>query len=148
MNIHPNEINTQTDMLTQYQLNANKLDNINSMDEVFGLEFQRSTETINIKKRSQDEIDTFETTFKDSTFEIMLISSEGEFDYTSEEFYMTDLAGTTTYMVNAEFNIISIKTTDSDLAIGAPQVIQFTEKSSDTIFNMAITDQGDLEITK
>jgi len=148
MNLHPNEKGAEHDQLTQYQLNANKLDNINSFDEVFGLIYNREPETISIKKRSLKEIDTFEQTYKDSSFEVLLISSEGEFDYTSDEFYMTDLAGTTTYIINADFNIIKIKTTDSDLAIGSPQVVQFTEKTSDIVFNMAITDQGDLEITR
>ena len=148
MNIHPNAKNAEHDMLTQFQMNANKLENINDMNEVFGLIFSRANESITIQKRSDNEIDTFITEHKDESYEVLLIQSDGDYDYDEDEFYMTDLAGTTTYMVQADFNIIKIKTTTSDEAIGAPQIIQFKEKTTDTLFNMAINDQGDLEISQ
>jgi len=148
MNLHPNEKGVEHDQLTQYQLNANKLENINEMNDVFGLIFDRANKTIAIQKRSEGEIRDFITEYKDTEYEVLLITSEGDFEYTADEFYMTDLAGTTTYLVQADYNIISIKTTTVDEAIGAPQVVEFMEKTSNTTFNMAITDTGDLEISQ
>jgi len=73
--------------------------------------------------------------------------ADGDFDYNADEFYMTDLAGTTTYMVNVNFNIVSIKTTSAAAAIGAPQVVEFNEKTTGKTFMMAITDTGQLEVS-
>ena len=148
MNLHPNEKGADNDQLTQYQMNANKLENINEMNEVFGLIFNREPQTITILKRSEGEIKNFIQEYKDTEYEVLLITSEGDFEYTADEFYMTDLAGTTTYLVQADFNIISIKTTTVGEAIGAPQVVSFEEKTSHITFNMAITDTGDLEISQ
>jgi len=147
MNLHPNEKGAEHDQLTQFQLNADKLENINQLSDMFALIYDREKETIQIQKNSEDEIVNFEEEYKDEAYQLSLVKSEGEFDYTADEFYMTDLAGTTTYLVNADFNLIKIKTSTSDAAIGAPQIVQFQEIISGNTFMMAISDTGDLEIS-
>jgi len=147
MNLHPNEKGAEYDQLTQFQLNAEKLENINQLSDMFALIYDREQETIQIQKNSENEIRSFEEEFKDVNYQLSLMVSQGEFDYTADEFYMTDLAGTTTYLVQADFNLIKIKTSTSDEAIGAPQIVQFEEVTSGNTFMMAISDTGDLEIS-
>lgn len=148
MNLHPNEKNSDEDQLTQYQLNALKLTNINDLTGMFALIFDRAEKSIDIVKSDDDNFQSFITDFKNTSYSVSLVISEGDFDYTEEEFYMTDLAGTTTYTVNADYNIIQIKTTAAAAAIGAPQLVEFVESTSDKHFGMAITDTGDLEISE
>jgi len=147
MNIHPNRKDSGHDLFTQYQLNAMKLENINDFNGVFALVYNRDDQTINVIEWGDEEFEVFQENFRNSTYEIIIIRSEGEFDYTADEFYMTDIAGTTTYIVNADYNLITIKTTTSPAAIGAPQLIQFKEITSDQEYAMAINASGKLEVT-
>jgi len=149
MNVHPNGPNSEVDELTQYQLNATKLENMSNMSNTFILLFER--DAIEIRKVNWDDYKTESSTveFRDETYQITLIKSEGTFEYpeqTEDELYMTDMAGTTTYSVDINYNIISIKTTTAGAAVGAPQLITFLEKTTNKEFMLAISDNGDIEV--
>ncbi len=148
MNLHPNEKGADNDQLTQFQLNALKLDNINDLTGYYALVFNRVSKLIDTYKRGDESLITFNEEFQNTEYELHLIKSEGDFDYDESEFYMTDLAGTTTYTVNADFNVITFQTTFAAAAVGAPQVVEFIESTTDSTFMMAISDTGELQISQ
>jgi len=147
MNIHPNEKGAEIDLLTQYQLNAKKLDNLNDdTNNYFALIFDRDNLSLTSYKWEDDLISKFRETYNNSEFEVAFIRDEGDLFNYDETFYLTDLAGTTTYALTPEYNIINVKTTIADGAIDAPQTLEIIEKTTGTHFNIAVNAEGDIEI--
>lgn len=146
VNVHPNEYDNESDIFTQYQLNAEKIVDISDSTSYFVLQFDRDTKSININQRNTF-VDTTENIGTES-FSFIFFSSEGGFDHTSTDFYLQDLAGSFAWHVKISNNVIKITKDLTQNPLLYPQIYNFKEVLTGETFAMGITAGGGLDISK
>lgn len=144
-NIHPQERTADYDQFNQYQLASELFTAPSDSTNYYALTFQYEPKDIVVRKWDDDTLAKFQSVYLDSTYNVLIVKSEGGWVATAEPFYMTGLDGVTTYQVTFRFNVVRVIATTAPEAVGSPQYYTFQEETTGTGFLMAINSSGELE---